>query len=89
MSPALIAALAAVSGVFGLLSVVAYLFVYYKIKSLEKARISSIREQIEGNQIFTADQVLGIGLPPEKWSSLRYGFAPCGGCLDASEEAYG
>lgn len=30
-----------------------------------------------------------FGLPPERWSSLRYGFAPYGGCCDASEEAYG
>ena len=29
------------------------------------------------------------GLPPEKWSSLRYGFAPCGGCHHGTEEAHG
>ncbi|WP_187278862.1 hypothetical protein [Methylobacterium sp. WL12] len=29
------------------------------------------------------------GLPPEKWSSLRYGFEPCGGCFHGTEEAYG
>jgi len=29
------------------------------------------------------------GLPPEKWSSLRYGFEPCGGCRHGTEEAYG
>jgi hypothetical protein len=28
------------------------------------------------------------GLSPEKWSSLRYGFAPCGGLGDVGEEAY-
>jgi hypothetical protein len=27
------------------------------------------------------------GLPAEKWSSLRYGFEPCGGLLDVEEEA--
>ncbi|MFC3694314.1 hypothetical protein [Chenggangzhangella methanolivorans] len=26
-----------------------------------------------------------IGLPPEKWSSLMYGFWPCGGLNDAEE----
>ena len=29
------------------------------------------------------------GLPPEKWSSLRYGFAPAGGREDGKEAAYG
>ena len=29
------------------------------------------------------------GLPPEKWPSLRYGFAPCGGYFHGTEEAYG
>ena len=29
------------------------------------------------------------GLPPEKWSSLRYGFEPCGGYFYGTEEAYG
>ena len=29
------------------------------------------------------------GLPPEEWSSLRYGFEPCGGCHHGTEEAYG
>jgi hypothetical protein len=29
------------------------------------------------------------GLPPEKWSSLRYGFEPGGGFEDVEEEAYG
>ncbi|PZQ17256.1 MAG: hypothetical protein DI565_07790 [Ancylobacter novellus] len=28
-----------------------------------------------------------VGLPPEKWSSLRYGFWPFGGLNDAEEEA--
>ena len=28
-----------------------------------------------------------FGLPPEKWSSLRYGFWPCGGLQNAEEEA--
>ena len=32
---------------------------------------------------------LGCGLPPEKWSSLRYGFEPCGGHFHGTEEAYG
>ena len=27
------------------------------------------------------------GLPPEKWSSLRYGFLPCGGLIDVEEAA--
>jgi hypothetical protein len=27
------------------------------------------------------------GLPPEKWSSLRYGFWPCGGLIDVEEAA--
>jgi hypothetical protein len=27
------------------------------------------------------------GLPPEKWSSLRYGSEPCGGSFDVEEEA--
>ena len=30
-----------------------------------------------------------LGLPPEKWSSLRYGFAPCGGRHHGTKEAYG
>ena len=29
------------------------------------------------------------GLPPEKWSSLRYGFGPCGGRIDVEEAAHG
>ena len=29
------------------------------------------------------------GLPPEKWSSLRYGFAPAGGREDGKEAAHG
>jgi len=28
------------------------------------------------------------GLPPWKWSSLRYGFWPCGGLNDAEEETH-
>ena len=28
-----------------------------------------------------------LGLPPEKWSSLRYGFGPCGGQTDVEEKA--
>jgi hypothetical protein len=28
-----------------------------------------------------------IGLPPEKWSSLRYGFEPEGGHFNGEEEA--
>ncbi len=30
-----------------------------------------------------------VGLPPEKWSSLRYGFAPAGGRGDGKEAAHG
>jgi transposase-like protein len=30
-----------------------------------------------------------LGLPPEKWSSLRYGFGPCGGRIDVEEAAHG
>src|SRR5215208_3832927 len=29
------------------------------------------------------------GLPPEKWSSLRYGFEPAGGREDGKEAAHG
>src|SRR3954470_2004794 len=29
------------------------------------------------------------GLPPEKWSSLRYGFEPAGGRENGEEEAHG
>ena len=28
-----------------------------------------------------------VGLPPEKWSSVRYGFEPCGGLIDVEEAA--
>ena len=28
-----------------------------------------------------------LGLPPEKWSSLRYGSWPCGGLFDVEEAA--
>ena len=44
---------------------------------------------------FSEEQIIGIlkeqqaGLPPEKWSSLRYGFEPCGGSFHGTEEAYG
>ena len=36
-----------------------------------------------------ADLEATSGLPPEKWSSLRYGFEPCGGYFYGTEEAYG
>ena len=46
------------------------------------------------NQLFhrpfgydTTDESRPIGLPPEKWSSLRYGFGPCGGQTDVEEKA--
>jgi len=31
----------------------------------------------------------GIGLPPEKWSSLKYGLWPDGGLRNAEEETQG
>src|SRR5215207_4024053 len=33
--------------------------------------------------------VQASGLPPEKWSSLRYGFEPAGGREDGKEAAHG
>ena len=30
----------------------------------------------------------GVGLPPEKWSSLLYGLWPDGGLKDAKEETH-
>ena len=38
--------------------------------------------------LFT-DAGRSAGPPPEKWSSLRYGFEPCGGYFYGTEEAYG
>jgi hypothetical protein len=31
--------------------------------------------------------IRGAGLPPEKWSSLRYGSEPFGGRIDVEEAA--
>jgi imidazolonepropionase-like amidohydrolase len=44
-------------------------------------------EQLGGSMI--ADSPDEVGLPPEKWSSLRYGFGPCGGRIDVEEAAHG
>ena len=42
-----------------------------------------------GLLFFLRESPRSTGLPPEKWSSLRYGFEPCGGCHHGTEEAYG
>src|SRR4051794_14535633 len=61
------------------------------IRSISVTKVTYDRWRQEYGGLKT-DQVRRLkeldGLPPEKWSSLRYGFAPAGGRDDGKEEAH-
>ena len=59
------------------------------IPQFERASGDSLVITYDTSAILKAQVEAGNGLPPERWSSVRYGFEPCGGCHHRTEEAYG
>jgi molecular chaperone DnaK len=62
-------------------------------KTAIETALAELKAAVAGEHVSLIEsksQVLSqaaTGLPPEKWSSLRYSFWPCGGLNDAEEEA--
>src|ERR1043165_4361858 len=58
LTPEVLLAVIGVNTVIGLAGLLAFLFVYAKLQAANKAEAKSVREAIEGQQIFMADQVI-------------------------------
>ena len=52
-------------------------------------QLKGITGRVDAYRIMATIRVLASGLPPGKWSSLRYGFEPDGGHEHAQEETHG
>src|SRR4051812_2269423 len=57
--------------------------------TLQEAAAQRIEHERSKCEAFDRHASMSSGLPPEKWPSLRYGFAPAGGREDGKEAAYG
>ena len=53
------------------------------------ADMIDMKARLQRVELAVADLEQDVGLPPLKWSSLRYGFVPDGGREDGKEEAHG
>ncbi|GGJ44206.1 transposase [Neoroseomonas lacus] len=56
------------------------------IKGFQRARFGPSSERVDTGQL-ALELGRAPGLPPEKWSSLKWAFEPEGGCWNVAEEA--
>jgi hypothetical protein len=64
LSPEILLAIVGVNTVIGLFALLAYLFAYLKVQTVKNLEMKSIRETVEGEGIFNANQVISIELSP-------------------------
>jgi hypothetical protein len=60
LTPEVLLAIVGVNGVLGLLALLGYLYTYVKLQAAGRLKRISVREAIEGQQIFNSEQVIQI-----------------------------